>query len=62
MTSKLTYTAHMMFPFCGLLPGRIIYHFTPDSSESEEILYTASMNDTVMKFVKNQAALSSLYI
>jgi hypothetical protein len=42
--------------------GRIIYQLTPDSSESEEVLYTASMNDTVMKFIKNQAALSSLYI
>jgi hypothetical protein len=41
--------------------GRIIYQFAPDASFSEDVLYSASMNDTVKKFIKNQAALSSLY-
>ena len=41
--------------------GRIIYQFAPDASKSEDVLYSASMNDTVKKFIKNQAALSSLY-
>jgi hypothetical protein len=41
--------------------GRIIYQFTPDESNSEDGLYSASMNDTVKKFIKNQAAMSSLY-
>ena len=41
--------------------GRIIYQFAPDASDSEDVLYLASMNDTVKKFIKNQAALSSLY-
>ena len=42
--------------------GRIIYQFTPDPCESEDTLYTASVNDdTVKKFIKNQAALSTLY-
>ena len=41
--------------------GRIIYHFTPDPCESEDTLYTASMNDTVKKFIKIQTALSTLY-
>jgi len=40
--------------------GRIIYQFAPDASDSEDVLYLASMNDTVKKFIKNQAALSSL--
>ncbi len=33
--------------------GRIIYQFTPDPCESEDTLYTASLNDTVKKFIKN---------
>jgi len=41
--------------------GRIIYQFTPGPSESEDTLYTASVNDTVKKFIKIQAALSNLY-
>ena len=41
--------------------GRIIYQFTPDPSDSEDTLYLASMNDTVKKFIKNQAAVSNLY-
>jgi hypothetical protein len=41
--------------------GRIIYHFTPDPSDSEDTLYTRSMNDTIKKFITNQAALSNLY-
>jgi hypothetical protein len=41
--------------------GRIIYQFAPDESSSEDDLYSASMNDTVKKFIKNQAAMSSLY-
>jgi hypothetical protein len=41
--------------------GRIIYQFTPDPSDSEDTIYTASMNDTVKKFIKNQAAMSNLY-
>ena len=41
--------------------GRIIYQFTPDPCESEDTLYTASLNDTVKKFIKNQADLSALY-
>jgi hypothetical protein len=41
--------------------GHIIYQFAPDLSDSEEVLYSASMNDAVKKFIKNQAALSSLY-
>ena len=42
------------------LSGRITYQFTPDPSESDTF-YTASMDDTVKKFSKNQAALSNLY-
>ena len=34
---------------------------SPDPSDSKETLYSASMIDTVKKFIKNQAALSSLY-
>jgi hypothetical protein len=41
--------------------GHIIYQFAPDASDSEDVLYPASMNDTVKKFIKNQAVLSSLY-
>jgi ribonuclease HI len=41
--------------------GRIIYQFTPDPSDSEDTLYSASMNDTVKKFIKSQAAVSILY-
>ena len=41
--------------------GCIIYQFTPDPSDSEDTLYTASMNDTDKKFIKNQAAMSNLY-
>jgi len=41
--------------------GRIIYQFAPDESSSEDDLYSASMNDTVKKFIKNQATMSSLY-
>ena len=41
--------------------GRVVYQFTPDPSESEDVFYTPSMNDTVKKFIKNQAALSNLY-
>ena len=41
--------------------GRIIYQFTPDPCELEDTLYTASLNDTVKKFIKNHAALSTLY-
>jgi hypothetical protein len=41
--------------------GRIIYQLTPDPSDSEDTLYTASMNDTDKKFIKNQAAMSNLY-
>ena len=41
--------------------GRIIYQFTPHPTEPEETLYTASMNDTDLFFIKDQAALSSLY-
>jgi hypothetical protein len=41
--------------------GRIIYQFTPDPSDSEDTLYTVSMNDTVKKFIRNQAAMSNLY-
>jgi hypothetical protein len=42
--------------------GRIIYRFTPDPCESADTLYTAaSMNDTIKKFIKSQAALSTLY-
>ncbi len=41
--------------------GRIIYQFAPDESNSEDDLYSASMNDTVKKFIKNQAAMSTLY-
>jgi hypothetical protein len=41
--------------------GRIIYRFTPDPCESADTLYTAaSMNDTIKKFIKSQAALSTL--
>jgi ribonuclease HI len=41
--------------------GRIIYQFAPDESNPEDDLYSASMNDTVKKFIKNQAATSTLY-
>ena len=41
--------------------GRIIYQFALDESSSEEGLYSASMNDTVKKFIKNKAAMSSFY-
>jgi hypothetical protein len=41
--------------------GRIIYQFARDESYSEADLYSASMNDTVKKFIKNQAAMSTLY-
>jgi len=41
--------------------GRIIYQFAPDESSSEDDFYSASMNDTVQKFIKNQAAMSSLF-
>jgi len=41
--------------------GRIIYQFAPDESNSEDDLYSASMNDTVKKFIKNQAAMSTFY-
>ena len=41
--------------------GRIIYQFAPDESSSEDDFYSASMNDTVKKFIKNQAAVSSLF-
>ena len=41
--------------------GRIIYQFTPDPSDSEDTLYTASMNNTVKKFIKNQVVMSNLY-
>jgi ribonuclease HI len=41
--------------------GRIIYQFAPDESSSEDDFYSASMNDTVKKFIKNQAATSSLF-
>jgi ribonuclease HI len=41
--------------------GRIIYQFAPDESNSEDDLYSASMNDTVKKFINNQAAMSILF-
>jgi len=41
--------------------GRIIYQFAPDESNPEDDLYSASMNDTVKKFIKNQAATSTFY-
>jgi len=42
-------------------PKFSIYQFTLDPSDSEDTLYMASMNDTVKKFIKNQAAMSNLY-
>jgi hypothetical protein len=49
-------------PFLWNAPsGRISYQFAPDASDSEDVLYSTSMNDTVKKFITNQAALSSLY-
>ncbi len=36
--------------------SHIIYQFAPDESNSENDLYSASMNDTVKKFIKNQAS------
>jgi hypothetical protein len=42
--------------------GHIIYQFTPDFSESEDTLYTATINDTVKKFIKNQTALSAIAV
>ena len=39
----------------------ITYQLTPDPSDSKDTLYTASMNDSVKKFIKNQAAMSNLY-
>ena len=41
--------------------GRIIYQFAPDPSDLEAALYSASMNDTVKKFIKRQAAVSDFY-
>ena len=42
-------------------PKFSIYQFTLDPSDSEDTVYMASMNDTVKKFIKNQAAMSNLY-
>jgi hypothetical protein len=41
--------------------SRIIYQFALDESSPEEGLYSASMNDMVKKFIKNQAVMSSFY-
>jgi ribonuclease HI len=41
--------------------GRIIYQFAHIESNSDDDLYSASMNDTVKKFIKNQAAMPTLY-
>jgi ribonuclease HI len=41
--------------------GRIIYQFAMDPSDLEAAPYSASMNDTVKKFIKSQAAVSDFY-
>jgi hypothetical protein len=41
--------------------GRIIYQFAMDPSDLEAVPYSASMNDTVKKFIKSQAAVSDFY-
>ena len=41
--------------------GRIIYQFAMDHSDLEAVPYSASMNDTVKKFIKSQAAVSDFY-
>jgi hypothetical protein len=48
-------------PFLWNAPcSLIIYQFSPDESSFEDGLYSASMIDTVKKFIKNQAVMSSL--
>ncbi len=41
--------------------GRIFYQFALDPSDLEAVPYSASMNDTVKKFIKSQAAVSDFY-